>query len=101
MAVSVSITNRDVWGSHQIREATVTFDASYPTGGETVAASDFELQEIKAVLPLSPSIDDEAVTSTLWDAANSKVLVIQQNGVQEGNATDLSSTTVQCLVIGK
>ena len=101
MAVAVTINDRDVWGSHQVRWATVTFDSSYPTGGEAVAASDFQLAELKNVLVANPTIADEAITSAYWDAANSKIIVIAAAGTQEGNATDLSSTTVEVIALGK
>lgn len=101
MAVSVTINDRDVWGSHQVRWATVTFDASYPTGGEAVTAADFQLAELKNVLVAAPSIDDEALNSALWDAANSKILVVDAAGAQEGNTTDLSATTVEVIALGK
>ena len=100
MAVSVTINDRDVWGKHHVRWATVTFDGSYPTGGEAVTAANFELSELKNVLVTNPSIDDEAITSALWDATNSKILVVDAAGSQEGNATDLSATTLKVIAIG-
>lgn len=101
MAVAVTIDDRDVWGSHQVRWVTLTFDSSYPTGGEAVTAADFQLAEIKNLIPGAPSIDDEALNSALWDATNSKIIVVDAAGAQEGNTTDLSATTLQAIVIGK
>lgn len=100
MAVSVTINDRDVWGKHVVRWATVTFDSSYPTGGEAVTAANFELSELKNVLVTNPSIDDEAITSAYFDATNSKIIVIAADGTQEGNTTDLSSTTLDVIAIG-
>ena len=101
MAVSVSIEDRDVWGSHQVRWATVTFDSSYPTGGEAVAASDFQLAELKNLIVENPSIDDEAITSAYYVESTGKIIVVAAAGTQEGAATDLSSTTLKVVAIGK
>lgn len=100
MAVSVTVNDRDVWGKHHVRWATITFDSSYPTGGEAVTAANFELSELKNVLVTNPSIDDAAITSAIWDATNSKIIVIDEAGLQEGNTTDLSSTTLKVIAIG-
>lgn len=52
MAVSVSVPTKglDVFGKQRVRIGTVTFDSSYPTGGESVTAASFGLSEIHKLL---------------------------------------------------
>lgn len=102
MAISISNEDRTVMGDRVVIFATVTLDNSYPTGGEAIANTDFSgLNQIDFLQLSNPSIDDEAITSCYWDRANSKIIVVDAAGAQEGNATDLSSTTIDVMVIGK
>ena len=84
--------------------ATVTFDSSYPTGGEAIAASDFtNLSTIDAVIVGS---NDEAGVSARWDQANLKLKLMDEDntsGIEAefGNGTDASANVTTILVIGK
>ena len=103
MAIAISNTDATVFGDRKVLFATVTFDSSYPTGGEAIAATDFggQLEQIDFIIPGAPSLDDEAINGVIWDRTNSKLLVVDAAGAQEGNTTDLSSTTVEIMVVGK
>lgn len=101
MAATASIIHSAVFGDVQVRVATVTLDASYPTGGEVLTAAQFNLSEIIWVLPGAPSIDDQALNSVKYVAATQALQVIAAAGTEEGNATDLSSTTVDVFVVGR
>ena len=100
MAVSVTVNDRDVWGSHQVRWATVTFDASYPTGGEAVTAADFNLSEIKNMIVGMPDVGD-TMAGLYWVGSTSKIIAVEQDGAQVANTHDIDGRTVEVLVIGK
>ena len=101
MAMSWNIRDQFVIGDRQMVLATGTFDASYPTGGEPIAASDFNLGRIHFVSPSAPNIADEALVNVRWDRAASTLIATVQDGTQEGATTDLAATTVEVMVVGR
>lgn len=94
----------------------ITFDSSYPTGGEAVTAANFGLTSILAMICLPTG---GYVAS--FDAANSKILVYLRGAITENAAgsytqsavlaaaafaevadtSNLSTLTVQCWAIGR
>lgn len=103
MALTVTIDERDVWGSHQVRWGSVQFDSSYPTGGEAVAAADFQLSELKEIVVHSA---DDATYRPVWDAANDKIKLYVEDGTsgieaEAANTSDQSAVNVRFQVIGK
>lgn len=64
MTISISSTALDNPGGVRLALASVTFDSSYPTGGEAIAASDFGFDRILAVLPLGPTTNGKTVRPT-------------------------------------
>ena len=83
--------------------ATVTFDSSYPTGGEAVTAADFGLGNIRALIVGS---NDEAGVSARWDQANSKLKLFDEDnasGIEAefANAGDASANVVTVHVVGR
>ena len=108
MAVTVSEKSA-IWGagpaskvSKNLVVATVTFDASYPTGGEAVAVTDFpSLSSIDEVIVGST---DEVGINAVWDKANSKIKLMDEDAggidVEFTNAADASGVVVTLLVIG-
>ncbi len=102
MAIAISNEDRTVMGDRVVIFATVTFDNSYPTGGEAIANTDFSgLNQIDFIQCSAPSIDDQAINSVVYVRSTGKLMVIDAAGAQEGNATDLSSTTMDIVVFGK
>ena len=101
MAISWTIQDQFVIGDRQMVLATGTFDASYPSAGEPIAASDFNLSALHFVAPNAPSIDDEALVNIRWNRSGGTLLATVENGTAEGNATDLSSTVVEVMIIGR
>ena len=101
MALTVTETTKTVFGDKRVVFAQVTFDSSYPTGGEAVAASDFPsistaIEEV-AVLSSSPA----GTEVVLYDRANAKLLVFTGDGTQASNASDQSGVdNVTLMVIG-
>ena len=101
--VTVSIVDRDVVGSRQVRYVTATFTATYAIAGETLTAASCDLAEIKFVAVAgAPSLDD---TSTAVGVVVTQGTVPVLRGVLTGGAAyvgtdDLSSTTVDLIVYG-
>lgn len=92
-------------GSLRAVVASVAFDNSYPTGGESIAASKFGLGKIEFLIAQSTGGYIFA-----WDNANSKLLAYygDNNNAADGplievpNATDLAAlTAVPVLVFGR
>ncbi len=100
MAVSVTVNDIDVWGSHQIRWATVTFDSSYPTNGEPITAADFNLSEIKNMMVAMPDVGD-TMAGMYWDGSASTIVAVEQTGAEVASTHDIDGRTVEVLVIGK
>jgi|SRR5688572_22743211 len=81
----------------------VTFDNSYPTGGEAIAASDFGFDSIDFADVNSRS--DVTGKTVAWDRANSKLLVytdLAADGIsaEAANASDQSAVIVRLAVYG-
>lgn len=84
---------------------TVTFDDSYPTGGEAIVASDIEPAlggAMSAVDFVVIGSSREAGTEVvLWDRSEAKLLVFTADGTQAANASDQSAVTAEILVYGR
>lgn len=86
-------------GDRKLVMGTISFDSSYPTGGEAIAPADlgFETQ-IDSVVFGVPSI----ARLVGWDQANKKAKVYTALGTEAGNGTDQSTLVgVQFIAIGK
>jgi hypothetical protein len=100
MALTITENLSTVFGAKRVVFATVVFDSSYPTGGEVLAASDFDsltaFEEV-GILSSSPAGTEVVV----WDRTNSKLAVFTADGTEQGNGTDASGVDgVQLIVIG-
>lgn len=81
----------------------LTFDNSYPTGGEALTAANLGLEEVLAVVfPCS------AGYSFAYDKANAKVIAYWVDTTVDGaalaqvaNTTDLSAVSVYALAFGR
>lgn len=110
MALTIANVNaqaEDVFGRHRVRLVTVTFDTSYPTGGESFTPADVGLSQFDVVL-FSP--DSSPAYQFAYDYTNKKILVfgVQQDPDaavtdpfdEEDAAADLSTVSIRVLVIG-
>lgn len=110
MALTVAkITGADhVAGNMRARVRTITFDSSYPTGGESLTAADFGLKKLFEVRPHG-SFRAAANTSAIevsYDHTNAKLIAFWGNaGVasvqpEVTNTTDLSTYSGRVTAIG-
>jgi len=104
MALTISNEDRRISGDRVLIDAKVTFDLSYPTGGESLAASDFQgLIQIDGLIVHSASL---ALYRVIWDETNSKLKVYVEDGTtgkeaEEGNTDDIATLTCLVQVQGK
>lgn len=104
MALTFTKNYEGVVGDRRTWRGTVTFDSSYPTGGEAIAVSDFPgfQVEIEDVIVHSASA---ATYRPIWDETNSKLKVFVEDGTsgieaEVADTTDLSSLTVKLQATG-
>lgn len=110
MALTIANTtpqSGDVWGRQKTRIVTVTFDSSYPTGGESFTPANVGLASFTAVF-FSP--DSSPAYQFAYDYTNQKILVfgVQQDADaavtdpfdEEDDTADLSTVTIRVLCVG-
>ena len=93
---------RGVPGDMQYRVFEITFDSSYPTGGEPMAAADVGFSKIEFI---AFSGGDGGYVFD-YDFANSKVIVYRSAGSaaalgQVPNTTNLSAITTRAMAWGR
>lgn len=83
--------------------ANITFDSSYPTGGEPVGAAELAAlgfdNAIDAIIPCGVPAAGTRLIS--YDAANKKLKVFTALSTEAGSTSDQSAITFFCLVIGQ
>lgn len=76
--------------------ALITFDSSYPTGGEAITPAQFGLQAIDFVL-----LSNNGGNDFEYDYTNNKVKArVTTTGVEVANAVDLSAVSTRAIVFG-
>lgn len=104
MAATVTVNDVSVMGNKRVSFATVTFDSSYPTGGESVTAAQLKLSSVHAAIVNIKVPDDNILScSAQYDVANSKILVYDyEDGTpaEAANTTDLASLSVNVVAFG-
>jgi hypothetical protein len=98
MSVSVSVDGpAPVEGIKRRVFADITFDASYPTGGETLDPASFGLSVIEEVIPV-----DQSEQVVRYDHASGKLVAYGDIGAAEvADLTDLSTISVRVEVVGR
>ncbi len=97
MALTFEKASDGVHGHQRFWQGKITFDSSYPTGGEAIAASDFGLSFLTSLV-LTPATIQHRV---LWDSDNSKLQVVTDSlGSELANGGDASSVEAQIVVYG-
>lgn len=75
---------------------TITYDNSYPTGGEAITASTFGLNTLFEVI-----LQGTGAEVAIFDKTNSKILLYTADGTQAANASDQSAVVTRYLAIGR
>ena len=106
MALTITIEQQFyISGGPSIRIGTITFDDSYPTGGEAITAANLNFSGGITNLIAEPSLGGYV---PVWDKTNSKIKVLygDYNNSADGplievpNAADLSTVTVRFIAFG-
>lgn len=102
MALTITQLEQQSFGSLRGATAIVTFDTSYPTGGEPIVPSDLGLGEFKG-LSINQGEDGYVVH---WDRANDTLIVYESAGAnapltEVANLTDLSAVVVEVIATGR
>lgn len=96
MALTLSVVKRNVQGASRSAIVDVTFDASYPTGGESFVVSDIDPSATSATAftHVSSATNTVPGTNTYWyDYTNKKLMAfVITTGVQVADTTDLSAS---------
>lgn len=91
MAVTVSTLHTDRLNKTRIKAVEITFDSSYPTGGEPITAAMFGFTRIISVFAIQC---DDAGYDPVWDRTNSKILLYDEDNTS-GIAADAANTSDQ------
>ncbi len=83
-------------GNFKARVVTITLDTSYPTNGSALVPSDFGLTELHAVI-----VNPVNGWTFSYDFTNQKLLAYSTAATQVTNATNMSTSSTQALVIGR
>jgi hypothetical protein len=101
MALTVTEGTNFIAGDRKFVFANILFDASYPTGGELVAASDFPSINVIDEIVIANQ-DPDGATEVAWDITVGKLLAfVASTAAQVANATDPGIAELRVLVIGR
>lgn len=110
MAVAVSATLTPSGARHSVgdlsyTERTVTFDNSYLTGGEPLAASSVNMKQIKhvygpALIVTQAATPIGSVHPLVQTDGSLLLLARQASGAEVANATDLSALVIRLSCLG-
>ena len=107
MALTFTTVSKGVFGDKAYWLGRITLDSSYPTGGESIAASDFDLNQIDGIFFQADKVDTTEGYVPLWDRSASKIFMIGGAGAtttefdEVANTTDLSAIEITTLVLGE
>lgn len=88
-------------GSLQLVSWDVTFDSSYPTGGEAVTAGQVGLNSIVAAIPgLGAAADESATVDVKWDHAASKLILFTDFDTEATDESNQSAIVSNVTFIG-
>ena len=101
MAITTTVTGKELVGRKRLVYGTITFDDSYPAGGEAFSASNIGLAVIDRL-----AIDPQDGFVFEWDATNNKVIVRESGTAsaaldEQDAATDLSAVSTTFTATGK
>lgn len=94
MALTVSVVKRNVSGNARNVIATITFDASYLTGGESLTAADLGLTTITHLSSeTAAAAAGTTAVVTKYDYTNAKLQAFWTGGVVSTALAQVTSTT--------
>jgi hypothetical protein len=110
MALSLTKVTKTTFGNKRIAVYDVTFDSSYATGGESLAASDLGLKVVEQLVTDGGAKNSSgtSLVPVRYDYTNAKLQAYRYDGASAGkafleevaSAVDLSTFTVRVTAIG-
>jgi hypothetical protein len=103
MSVSIAkVSGADtVFGNQRVKVRDITFDSSYPTGGESVTASDVGLKKVLYAIPTVQAVGGtQNVANVYYDPTNAVLKVFDETPAEAGNGQDLSTLVVRVVFFG-
>lgn len=85
------------FGAEEFSLVKITFDSSYPTGGEAVTPSEVGMTRIDGAWPVGQAAGSRVAQ---WDQANGKILLFDDALAQVANASDQSTIVIYFIFIG-
>ena len=84
-------------GTRKLTITDVALDSSYPTGGESITASDLGLNKVESAQAYLKSAATTTVNiaNVYYDPDNAKLLVYDETPAQVANAADLAGAVVR------
>ena len=102
MALTFSIVKKNVKGASREAIVDVTFDSSYPTGGESFTVSDVDPMATSALAFDFVDVSSRKVPASndfYYDYTNKLLMAfVITTGVQVADTTDLSAAVCRCKV---
>lgn len=90
-----------VMGNKRMRVVDVTLDSSYPTGGESITATDLRLRKVQfAICNVKAVSGTVNIANAYYDYANQKLKIYDETPAEVANAADLSSCVIQVVAFG-
>jgi len=103
MAVSIAkVTGADsVFGNKRVKVRDITFDSSYPTGGEPLTAADVDLKKIDFGICTIQAVGGTVnVTSVYYDTTNNKLIAYDETPAEVTDTATLATLVVRCVFFG-
>lgn len=110
MALTISANPPELVGRERVVRATITFDSSYPTGGEAFTAAQLGLTSLKNVYASAGLGSTTTGYVPAWNRSVSSPLLLVLMGdnndasdgplIEVANATDLSGFVCQVEAVG-
>lgn len=99
MSVSTAVVgdnSYNVVGNRKVTVTDVTFDSSYPTGGEPVTPSDLRLNYVDHatcnIVGVGGTVN---VTNAYYDKTNQKIVAVDETPAEVASTSDLSTLVVR------
>jgi hypothetical protein len=106
MGLAHNILLKTVMGDKDVVLDEITFDSTYPAGGEPIAPADIGFYRIDAILVGGAAADAGTVSNqTKWDRTNAKLQLFESGGAaadfSEQNTVDQSAKKCLALIFGQ
>lgn len=95
MALTATQRVATVMGNKRVVVATITFDSSYPTGGEDLTPGIVGLNTVEAVMPVVNGAE-----FAVYDYPTKKLKLFTADGTEATNASNQSTIVVTALIFG-